>query len=288
MDLKEPILELIRRTSTDLSDDVIAAMQKGMEAEEEGSRARSTLAWMLRNASDARECSFPVCQDTGTLVFYVDYSRNFREEDLAASIREATVEATERYYLRRNAVDPITGKNSGNNLGNGSPYVHFHRFDDDGLSIRLMLKGGGSENCGVQYSLPHAALGAGRDPGGIKKCIVDAVYQAQGFGCAPGSLGIGIGGDRMSSFMESKEQFFRPLDDTNPDSGLAEMEEELYEKINSLGIGPMGFGGKTTVLGVKIGIRHRVPASFFVAVSYMCWAYRRRIMELRDGDFIIT
>jgi fumarate hydratase class I len=287
MNLREPLLELIRSTSTDLSDDVVAALENGMGREAEGSRARSTLSWMLKNAVEAKSSSFPVCQDTGTLVFYIDHGNDFTEEEIAQSIRDATAEATDRYYLRKNAVDPITGKNSGNNLGYGSPYMHFHHFNGRGLTVRLMLKGGGSENCGIQYSLPFADLDAGRDITGIRKCVVDAVFRAQGFGCAPGTLGIGIGGDRMSSYMESKEQFFRRLDDTNPDPVLAELESELYEKVNLLDIGPMGFGGKTTVLGVKIGIRHRVPASFFIAVSYMCWAYRRRSMKLQENEFVI-
>jgi fumarate hydratase class I len=149
--------------------------------------------------------------------------------------------------------------------------------------MRLMLKGGGCENVGAQYSLPNTKLGADRNLAGIKKVILDAVYQAQGQGCAPGILGIGIGGDRETSYMISKKQFFRKLDDKNPNPDLAALEEEILEKANQLGIGPMGFGGKTTLLGVKADWAHRLPASFFVSVSYMCWAERRRTMKFYDG-----
>jgi fumarate hydratase class I len=245
--------------------------------------ARSTLEKMIDNVHQASEISTPVCQDTGTLIFYVDYGPDWKETDIARSIKEAAAEATKRYYLRQNAVDSITGKNSGDNTGIGAPYMHFHQRDEAGIRIRLLLKGGGSENVGTQYTLPNAALKAGRDLEGIRKCVIDAVVKAQGKGCAPGIIGVGVGGDRMSSYMESKEQFFRRLSDENPNPKLAELEQRLYKELNSLGIGPMGFGGNTTVLGVKIGARHRVPASYFVAVSYLCWAARRCELRIENG-----
>ena len=275
--------ELIRRASTMLPPDVERKLREAADAEGD-TPAGATLRQMLDNANQAKAGSTPICQDTGTPIFYVDYGPDYRQKQIADAVKAAAAAATARYYLRPNAVHPITGKNSGNNVGDGFPYIHFHEREDPGLKVRLMLKGGGYENVGAQYRLPDSKLKAGRDLDGIRRCVIDAVFQAQGKGCAPGALGIGVGGDRGSSFVESKEQLFRPLDDKNQDPALASLEERLYKELNELGIGPMGFGGKTTVLGVKIGLRHRVPASYFVAVSYVCWAYRRASMTVKGEE----
>ncbi len=275
--------ELIRRASTVLPPDVERKLKEAAAAEGD-TPAGATLRQMLDNANQASVGSTPICQDTGTPIFYVDYGPDYRQKQISDAIKAAAAAATARYYLRPNAVHPLTGKNSGNNVGDGFPYIHFHERDEPGLKVRLMLKGGGSENVGAQYRLPDSKLKAGRDLDGIRRCVIDAVFQAQGKGCAPGAIGVGVGGDRGSSFVESKEQLFRPLDDKNPDATLAELEGRLYKELNELGIGPMGFGGKTTVLGVKIGLRHRVPASYFVAVSYVCWAYRRATMTVKGEE----
>jgi fumarate hydratase class I len=275
--------ELIRRASTALPADVEQALRTAAEAEGD-TAAGATLRQMLDNAAAAAEASTPICQDTGTPIFYVDHGPDYRQKEITEAARAAAASATRKYYLRPNAVDPVSGKNSGDNTGQGFPYLHFHEQDEPGLRVRLMLKGGGSENVGAQYRLPDGELKAGRDLEGVRKCVLDAVFTAQGKGCAPGTVGVGIGGDRISSFIESKEQLFRPLGDENPDPSLNELEQRLYGELNELGIGPMGFGGKTTVLGVKVGTRHRVPASFFVSVSYICWAYRRAAMTVRGEE----
>ncbi len=271
--------ELIRRASTMLPPDVELKLRQAAEAEGD-TPAGATLRQMLENAALAEEKNTPICQDTGALLFYIDYGPEYRQKTIATAIQTATINATAKYFLRPNSVDPITGKNSGNNIGQGAPVIHLHEMDTQGIRARLMLKGGGSENVGAQYKLPDSKLGAGRDLEGIRRCVIDAVFQAQGKGCAPGTIGVGVGGDRGSSFIESKEQLFRTLDDVNPNPALASLEDRLYRELNELGIGPMGFGGKTTVLGVKIGTRHRLPATFFVSVSYICWAYRRASMTL--------
>ena len=147
-----------------------------------------------------------------------------------------------------------------------------------------MLKGGGSENVGAQYKLPDPALKAGRDLAGVRKVVIDTVLKAQGQGCAPGIIGVGIGGDRMTSYALSKEQFFRKLDDKNPDTELQKLEETLYSDLNKLSIGPMGMGGATTTLGVYIGWQHRHPATYYVSISYMCWAYRRKTLTLINDE----
>lgn len=283
-DLTEHILELVRLAATDLPPDVERALSQSLEREEPGSAARGALETIMKNVEMAREDSTPICQDTGTPIFYVYHPEGWSTRKLKRQIKAAVAEATQRAYLRPNAVDSLTGVNSGDNLGGSHyPSIHFEEMDGDTLTIDLMLKGGGCENVGAQYSLPNSQLGAGRDLGGVRKVVLDAVHNAQGKGCAPGILGIAIGGDRGSSYYASKEALFRHMEDTNPDPQLASLEERLTEESNQLGIGPMGFGGKTTLLGSKITSLHRLPASYFVSISYMCWAYRRRRMTVQ-GD----
>jgi fumarate hydratase, class I len=282
--LTEALLELVRRTSTDLSPDVERVLNEACEREEEGSAARRAMDTILQNVALARNNSTPICQDTGTPIFYVKQPEGWSTRQLREQIRQAVAQATARAYLRPNAVDAITDKNSGNNLGDEAfPTIHLQEIEGDELIVDLMLKGGGCENVGAQYSLPNSQLGAGRDLAGVRRVVLDAVQRAQGQGCAPGILGVAVGGDRGSSYYTSKETLFRKMDEANNDPSLAQLETRLMEEANQLGIGPMGFGGKTTLLGVKIKGMHRLPASFFVSVSYMCWAHRRRRMIVR-GD----
>jgi fumarate hydratase class I len=284
-DITDSILELVRRTSTDLPPDVETSIRRAVEQEEPGSAARGALETILKNVEISRQNSTPICQDTGTPIFYVYYPAGWSTRALRQQIEAAVVQATKKAFLRPNSVDSITGKNSGNNLGGSHfPSIHFEEVEGNTLTIELMLKGGGCENVGAQYSLPNDALNAGRDLAGVRKVVLDAVYQAQGQGCAPGILGIAIGGDRGSGFYASKETLYRKLDDTNPDPQLKELENKLVDESNQLGIGPMGFGGKTTLLGAKITHLNRLPASFFVSVSYMCCAYRRRKMTITDSQ----
>jgi len=301
-DLVGPFVELIRRAATDLPADVEAALRTAYGREEPGSAAAGALATVLENVALARAHSTPICQDTGVPIFYVRYPQGMSTRQLRAQIEAAVAEATRRAYLRPNAVDSLTGRNSGNNLGVGFPTVHFEEWDVGArlprpyLRVDLLLKGGGSENVGAQYKLPYAPPGppasggstvplkAGRDLEGVRRVVLDAVYQAQGKGCAPGVLGVAIGADRGTGYVHAKEQFFRPLGDTNPVPELAQLEERLLRECNQLGIGPMGFGGKTTVFGVKIGAYHRLPACYFVSVAYMCWACRRARMIVQGEE----
>jgi fumarate hydratase class I len=285
-DYTEHILELIRRTSTDLPPDIEQKLVQALEKEQPGSAAHNAMDAILKNVKMSREKSTPICQDTGTPIFYVYYPEGMSARKLRKQIRDAVAEATRRFYLRPNAVHAVTGKNTGNNLGDEYfPTIHLEEVEGDTLRIDLILKGGGCENVGAQYTLPDSSLGAGRDLEGVRKSVLDAVYQAQGQGCAPGILGVAVGGDRGSSYYASKETLFRKLDekDVNPDPELAVLEGRLTLEANQLGVGPMGFGGETTVLDTKITSLHRLPASFYVSISYMCWAYRRRSMTIK-GD----
>lgn len=284
-DLTAHILELIRLASTDLPPDVEAALQKATQQEEAGSAARGALETILKNVELSRENSTPICQDTGTPIFYIYHPSGWSTRQLRAQIEASVAEATRLAYLRPNSVDSLTGKNSGNNLGGKHfPSLHFEEVEGDALTIELMLKGGGCENVGAQYALPDSRLGAGRDLAGVRKTVLDAVHKAQGKGCAPGILGVAIGGDRGSSYLASKEVLYRNLEEANPDPQLELLEEQLTAEANELGIGPMGFGGKTTLIGTKITSLNRLPASFFVSISYMCWAYRRRKITFQNGQ----
>ena len=285
-DYTNEILELIRMTSSSLPPDVEERLRAAVEKEEPGSAARGALETIMKNIELARAQSTPICQDTGTPIFYVHYPEGWSTRKLKAQIREAMAEATKRSYMRPNAVDAVYDKNSGNNLGGDEfPSIHFEEVDaDQPLVIELMLKGGGCENVGAQYSLPNAQLGAGRDLKGVHKVVLDAVYKAQGKGCAPGILGVSIGGDRGTSYIKSKEVLYDQIGTRNPDPRLAALEEQLTDEANQLGIGPMGFGGQTTVIDTKITGLHRLPASYYVSVSYMCWAYRRRKMTIQGDD----
>ena len=276
MNLSESLLELIRRTSTEIPGDVHQAILASLEREKKGTIAESAMQIIDQNIALAKNKSQPICQDTGSVIFYVDCPAGYDQIAFEETAREAVKLATKKGYLRQNSVDSITGKNDGTNVGPGSPAIHFHQHRSPEVKVRLILKGGGCENVGAQYSLPNEKLKANRDLDGCRKVILDAVLQAQGKGCGPGILGVCIGGDRATGYEQSKQQLLRVLTDTNPDSDLDKLEKEIVETSNKLGIGPMGFGGQTTLLGTKIGVLNRVPASFFVSVSYMCWAYRRQ------------
>ena len=207
-------------------------------------------------------------------------------------IREAVAEATRRGKLRPNSVDSITGENSGDNLGPGTPIIHFEQWERDEIEVKLILKGGGCENTNAQYSLPAELdhLGrADRTLEGVRKCILHAVWKAQGKGCAPGAVGVCIGGDRTSGYLHAKEQLFRTLDDVNPDPRLAELEAAVMDEANKLdGRHRWASAARSSLIGCKIGALNRLPASFFVSVAYDCWAFRRLGVALDATTGAIT
>ena len=284
--LFDSILELIRVTSTVIPDDIQKVVLEALAKEEKNTSAEYAMNIIKANIELAKKKSQPLCQDTGTIIFNVAHPVGFNQTAFTKVVEKAVVHATEVGYLRQNSVDSLKGTNDTMNLGPGHPSIHFHEHSKNTVEVRLMLKGGGCENVGAQYSLPNQEIGAGRDLDGVRKAILDAVQKAQGKGCGPGVLGVCIGGDRGSGYIESKEQLFRALDDTNSIEELANLEKDIVETANKLGIGPMGFGGKTTLLGCKVGHLNRLPASFFVSVSYMCWAYRRHGVSLKNDSSI--
>ncbi|MDQ0417146.1 fumarate hydratase class I [Croceifilum oryzae] len=288
---KDSILHLITETSTNLPPDVRRAIQSATNREDAGTRSALALGTITDNIRTAEENVSPICQDTGMPTFILHVPVGANQIEMTQAIHEAITIATKQGKLRPNSVDSLTGENTGDNLGHGTPVIHFHQWEKDEIDARLILKGGGCENKNIQYSLPCELEGlgrAGRDLDGIRKCILHAVYQAQGQGCSAGFIGVGVGGDRTTGYELAKDQLFRSVDDQNPNASLAELETYIVEKANTLGIGTMGFGGNTTLLGCKIGSMNRLPASFFVSVAYNCWAFRRQgaLIHPETGEII--
>ncbi|MFD1639225.1 fumarate hydratase [Evansella tamaricis] len=270
--------ELVVETSTNLPYDVRRAIRKAKEQENAGTRAALSLATITQNIEMADDNVLPICQDTGMLTFEIKVPIGANQIEMKKDIYEAIRQATKDGKLRPNSVDSLTGENSGDNIGPGTPIIHFEQWEEDYIDARLIIKGGGCENKNIQYSLPMEIEGlgrAGRDLDGIRKCILHSVYQAQGQGCSAGFIGVGIGGDRISSYELAKKQLLRDVNDVNENTKLKDLEEYIMEKANTLGIGTMGFGGEATLLGCKVAAQNRLPASFFVSVAYNCWAFRR-------------
>lgn len=272
------IVALIRETSCSLPDDVERALKSALRREERGKSAAVVLSTILDNVKLARRKGAPICQDTGTLTFFVD--ERLRRRITPELLKRAVAKATREGFLRKNTIDAVSGKSYDDNCADGAPVVHYVVKTAAKPSVTLIMKGGGSENMSRQYSLPDAALGAGRDLAGVRKCLLDAVVRTQGYGCAPGILGVCIGGDRATGFETAKAQLLRPLGKAGESASpaLRKLEARICREANTLGIGPMGLGGKTTLLGVRIAAKPRVPASFFVTVAYLCWAARRRTL----------
>ena len=245
----DSIVQLITRTSTDLPPDVRAAMRLARESEPTETRSGQALTIIAQNIDLAVDAEGAICQDTGMPTFEVRTPVGANQIWMRQQIRDAIAEATRRGKLRPNSVDSITGANSGDNLGPGTPIIHFEQWEKDDIEVKLILKGGGCENTNAQYALPVELphLGrADRTLDGVKKAILHAVWNAQGKGCSPGAVGVCVGGDRTSGYTHAKEQLFRTLDDVNPDKRLAELEASIMGTVNDLDIGTMGFGGNVT------------------------------------------
>jgi len=282
-ELAGALVELFRRLATELPADIERALEAARDVEPAGSPGGLALEAILEDIRIARRDRAPMCQDTGLPLFFLQVPRGMDLSRLREAVTAATRQAVAEVPLRSNAVDPLTGRNPGDGVGPGIPVLHFEPSPDDRLHIDLLMKGGGSENIGRLYSLPDRETGAGRDIASVRAVVLDAVVKAQGLGCPPTIIGVGVGGSRDGVITLAKRQLLRPLADRSANPDVAALEAELLREVNGLGIGPAGLGGKTTALAVKVGVAYRHPASFFVDVSFCCWACRRGRLDWPPG-----
>lgn len=264
--------------------DIKQALRHAYE-EEVSSIAKSQLEAILRNIELAEKLKKPVCQDTGSIIYYVTVGYGFPGlKILKDSLIEAVRRATKQVPLRPNTIDPFTGKNPGDNTGRYMPYIHLELVEGDNLEIIVVPKGGGSE--GVSYlELPPPGEGIKA----VKRVVVDAVLKAGSLPCPPTIVGVGVGGGaEIATYLAKKAACTRKVGTSNPDPVLDRLEKELYEALNDLGIGPMGLGGKFTVLAVHVDYAYRHPAAMPVAVVFECWATRRATVKISaDGKYVI-
>jgi len=262
-----------------LPEDVKQALKKAY-AEETSETGKTQLKAILDNIELAEKYQAPVCQDTGTIIFYVKAGAKAKDLDkIEEALTSATRRATKEVPLRPNSVDPFTQKNSGDNTGRYIPFLHWEIVPGDSLELTVMTKGGGSENVCVT-----GMLVPGEGIKGLKKFVVDAVISAGAKPCPPNILGVAIGGGADIAMKLAKKTLLKPLNEPNQDPEIAKLEKEIFEAANMTGIGPMGLGGKTTVLGVHVDYAFRHPASFPAAVAFNCWAARRASARINaDG-----
>ena len=268
--IEDTAVNLLRRSVTELPPSVIQALRRAIKRER-NETAKDQLKIMTTNVELAEKTGTPMCQDTGTIIFYLTVGEKFpRLSSLPAILRQATQRATRIIPLRPNAVNPFTGRNSGDNTGKHLPYIHWKIVPGETLHMTAFPKGGGSEN-----SCTLGMLNPGVGIQGIKKFVVDTVIAAGGKPCPPIILGIGIGGGSDIALTLAKEALLRPIDQPHNEPEVADLEKELLTLTNLTGIGPMGLGGDTTVLGVNIEYAHRHPASLPVGIAFQCWTARR-------------
>jgi fumarate hydratase subunit alpha len=262
-----------------LPEDVKQALKKAY-AEETSETGKTQLKAILDNIELAEKYQAPVCQDTGTIIFYVKAGAKAKNLDkIEEELINATRRATKEVPLRPNSVNPFTQKNSGDNTGRYIPFLHWEIVPGDSLELTVMTKGGGSENVCVT-----GMLVPGEGIKGLKKFVVDAVISAGAKPCPPNILGVAIGGGADIAMKLAKKTLLKPLNEPNQDPEIAKLEKEIFEAANMTGIGPMGLGGKTTVLGVHVDYAFRHPASFPAAVAFNCWAARRASARINaDG-----
>jgi len=278
--VEDVAFNILKQAVIYLPEDVKQALKKAY-AEETSETGKTQLKAILDNIELAEKYQAPVCQDTGTIIFYVKAGSKARDLDkIEEALTNATRRATKEVPLRPNAVDPFSQKNSGDNTGRSIPYINWEMTSGNSVELTVMTKGGGSENVCVT-----GMLVPGEGIKGLKKFVIDAVIKAGAQPCPPTILGIAIGGGTDISIKLAKKTLLRPVNEPNSDAEIAKLEKEIFEAANMTGIGPMGLGGKTTVLGVHIDYAFRHPASFPAAVAFNCWASRRASARISaDGS----
>lgn len=273
--IEETVYQLYKKAVLELNEDVIKSLENALKNEEDD-LARLNIENILKNIKLARENQIPMCQDTGLGIIFVKLG-NVKVENLKTAIRNGVKKASSEIPLRPNIVDPLTRENSGNNLGDKIPYINIELTDTDYLEITLLPKGFGSEN---NNKLKMALPAEGEE--GIKDFVVESVLQAGGKPCPPMIVGVGIGGTSDLAMKLAKEAMLDEIGKPNKDSKLAKMEKEILDKINQNGKGPMGLGGKTTALDVKIKTAATHTAGLPIGVCIQCWAHRHATAILKD------
>jgi len=271
--IKECTKKLLREAVTNLPHDTEGALKKAYEIETNG-LAKTQLKMILDNEKLAKKSGKPMCQDTGIPLFFVTLGSKSKIslDDIKEGIIEAVQEATIEIPLRPNVVHPLTRENTGTNTGMNMPYITYDiKRDVDYIEIVAFPKGAGSENMSrLKMLSPSQGIK------GIKKFVIETVAKSMGNPCPPTIVGVGIGGSADLAMKLAKMALLIPLDKENEDEKFAELEKELYRKLNSLGIGPMGMGGNTSVLGVRIKYAYCHTASLPVAINLHCWAARQK------------
>ena len=272
-------IKLLQLAVTELPQDVKKALQNAYRREE-SEAGKTQLKAILNNIELAEKTRTPMCQDTGVIIFYLKAGAQVKGLDkIEEALRNATKRATKEVPLRPNAVNPFTQKNTGDNTGRFIPFIHWEIVPGNDIEITVFPKGGGCENvCALGMLRP------GEGVKGLKKFVVDTIIKAGAKPCPPNIIGVAVGGGADIAMKLAKETLLRPLNQSNPDPELAKLEKELYEAANSTGIGPMGLGGKFTVLGVHVEYAERHPASYPAAVAVQCWAARKASARIHpDG-----
>jgi fumarate hydratase subunit alpha len=277
--IEDVAVKLLKLAVTELPQDLKEALQRAYR-EEESEAGKTQLKAILDNMELAEKTRTPMCQDTGVIIFYVKAGAQVENLDkIEDALRKATKRATEEVPLRPNAINPFTQKNSGDNTGRFFPFINWEITPGESVELTVLPKGGGSENvCALGMLRP------GDGVKGLKRFVVDTVIKAGAKPCPPNILGVAVGGGADIAMKLAKKALLRPLGQPNPDPELAKLERALYEAANMTGIGPMGLGGRFTVLDVKVDYAHRHPASYPVAVAVQCWAARRASARIHpDG-----
>lgn len=275
---EQDIIELYNKLVTQIPPYIENEIRQALEREEKNSLAYDSLEKYLENVRIAREERIPICQDTGIPKFLIKLPKGYSYSEIEKVVLGAMPKATKEAYARESGVDIITNEQRGNQ---GIATFYFEEWNREYPLVSLLLKGGGSENAGMLFSLPDCNLNADRDKKGIRKCVEYVVKNKVPNACPPVILSIGLGGTRDKAIETSQKLLFRKWGERS--SELGDFEKELYEFSNSLGIGPQGFGGKTSVFDVRIGKLPRHIATYFVDVSVNCWVYRMGNLSYENG-----
>jgi len=280
--IEDTAASLLKLAVVQLPSDVKNALKQAYK-EETSEAGKVQFEAILKDIELAEKENTPLCQDTGIIIFYVKAGANAKGLDkIEPALQNATRKATKEIPLRPNTVDPFTQKNTGDNTGRYIPFINWEITEGDTIEITAFPKGGGSENvCALGMITP------GEGVNGLKRFVIDSIIKAGAMPCPPTIVGVAAGGGADIAMKLAKATLLRPLDQPNPDASLAKLESELCEAANSTGIGPMGLGGKFTVLGVKVDYAHRHPASYPVAAAFQCWAARRATARINaDGTVV--